>query len=119
MIASMRILLSNSCPRLTMLASGNLTEPATHLARQWFARLGVEAFDGPMPTLDARGGWWRRRRLATLLRESWEVAAGRGRRITPRRLKALERNLSELRAAHERGEWRLSAMPELSTDEPR
>ena len=103
---------------LTLLARGNLTEPAMHLARQWFASLGVEGFDGPMPTLDAEGGWWQRRRLTGQLREAWKLAAGQkvwnlvsGQRgwITPRRLKAIERTLSELRAAHERGEWRLSA----------
>ncbi len=94
---------------LTMLARGNLSEPATHLARQWFARLGVEAFDGQMPTLDARGGWWRRRRLAARLGEAWRVASGHAGRVTPQRLRVIERDLSELRAAHERGEWRLFA----------
>ena len=104
---------------LTLLERGNLSEPAMHLARQWFASLGVEAFDGPRPGLDARGGWWRRRQLAARLREAWRLAAGRESRVTLEQLKAIERNLSELRAAHERGEWRLAANQELATDEHR
>ena len=91
-----------------MLASANLREPAMHLVREWFARLGVETFDGTMPSLDAKG-WWRRHRLTERLRRVWRIARGRTKRVTPRRLKAIERDLSELRAAHERGEWWLSA----------
>ena len=94
---------------LTLLASGNLAEPAIHLARQWFARFGVETFRGPMPALESRGNWWHRRRLAARLRGVWRLAAGQGGRVAPRRLEALERDLIDLRDAHKRGEWRLSA----------
>ena len=92
-----------------LLAGGNLAEPAMHLARQWFARFGVESFRGEMPALEARGEWWGRWRMAARLRGVWRLAAGREGRVTARRLARLERDLFDLRAAHKRGEWRLSA----------
>jgi hypothetical protein len=99
-----------------LLAGGNLAEPAMHLARQWFARFGVETFGGPMPALESRGTWWHRRRMAARLRGVWRLAAGQGGHVAPRRLEALERELSKLRAAHERGEWRLHVRQAFQPD---
>ena len=93
----------------TLLAGGNLAEPAMHLARQWFARFGVEAFTGRMPTVEFRAGWWQRQMLSVRLRAVWRVAAGQWGRVASSGLGALERDLSFLRAAHARGEWRLSS----------
>jgi hypothetical protein len=59
-----------------LLASGNLWEAARDMARQSLAAVGyleLEPAGGP-PRVEASGGWWARRRLASSVKRLWLLA---------------------------------------------
>lgn len=92
-----------------LLALGDVREPLRDLARRWLTRIGLPTPKGPrdpVPAVRAGGwlSWWRwRSRLARV----WQLAAGAwDRPITPRSLQRWQRELDELRAGWEKGEWR-------------
>jgi hypothetical protein len=91
-----------------LLAAGDVREPLRDLARHWLADVAIapprSAKDNLPPV--ATKGWWAGWRLRGRLGRVWRLAAGAWPgRITPRALAGWQRELDELRSAHERGEW--------------
>jgi hypothetical protein len=91
-----------------LLRLGNLNEPAAALAARWLARQGLTAEDGPAePPVEVAGGWWRRLVMRRRLGRLWRLAQGRSsERLGPAGLWRLQRELDQLEAARQRGEWR-------------
>ncbi len=105
----------------TLLQMGNLSEPASHLARRWCERQGLLGRSGEpgradsaarlaapaWPPIVVAGGWWRRRQLTRQLGRLWRLAWGQSPgRIEPAGLWRLQRELDQLDASRRRGEWR-------------
>jgi hypothetical protein len=89
------------------LKAGNLWETAHALARQWFASLALGAGTAP-PEVVVRGGWWQRSSLRRRFRRLWRLAHDSiPVRVTPRALRALLRDLDEMKAALADGTIRL------------
>jgi hypothetical protein len=91
-----------------VLRQGNLGEPATHLVRRWFERLGLEEAAGAAPAFEVQGGWWQRRKMRARLLRMWELSNGRSaERVSAPQMWRLQRELDQLRSAWERGAWRI------------
>lgn len=89
---------------------GNLREPAALLVRRWFARLGLDPRLTTPPTFEVRGGWLRRWRLRVRLWQLWRLATGQSMpRIHAPGLWRLQRELEQLQAGWQRGDWHVAA----------
>jgi hypothetical protein len=94
--------------RRAMLRSGSVWETAHRLARQWFESAGIPPSAPFMPRIEAKGGWWHRRRLRRRVAHLWDLARGVApARVRPTALKYWLRELEELKTALANGTIRL------------